>query len=130
MTDTSGWRLCVAAFQNSGAISAPPTLTSRARSSPRRRQASTAAAATAYAQAATRPHRRCRPLSLNRDTPAANSAHAANAAAHQYRGTFTGASPLASRASRAANPRACRQPSHGHKGSSTPPSVVRSAPVA
>jgi hypothetical protein len=102
MTDTSGWRRCVAAFQSSGAISAPLTLTSRARSIPRRRQASTAAAATAYAQAATRPHRRCRPLSLKRDTPMANRAHTANAAAHQQRGTLTGASPLASQARRAA----------------------------
>ena len=116
MTDTSGWRLCVAAFQNSGVTSAPPTLTSRARSSPRRRQASTAAAATVYAQAATRPHRRCRPLSLNTDTPAANSAHAANAAAHQYRGTFTGASPLASRASRAPIPGPAINPRTAIKG--------------
>ena len=86
ITLTSGCCLPWVASQPSGTSSAPHKLSPRARSTPRRRQASTAMAASRYPAAAADPQSRCRSLEVNRATAPANRAHAPKAAATQGRG--------------------------------------------
>src|SRR5712691_3009926 len=88
-TPTSGSPWPLATIQNSGTRMAPQMITPSATSTPRFPRdlaARTARAASAYAQAADRPHSRCSESVLNSETPPANRAEPASPAVSQTQG--------------------------------------------